>query len=205
MRRKVCAFLGALVLAIAASHANAVVVTFDDQNPGIFGEPLPDDYQGLIWNNFGAANATGIPSGYWAGQVSGHVVAYNRSGATAQILSPLAFTLNGFYMTAAWMDGLVVSIIGSYQGQVLYSTQLMPSATASNYYLLDWVGVDKIRFESIADAGVHPGYTDGSGRHFAIDNLSYNEALTVPEPFTLALSLMALGAAIAARRRTTTA
>src|SRR5262249_33790686 len=107
------------------------------------------------------------------------------------------FTLNSFYLTAAWSDGLEVEIIGKLLGTPVDVADLSPSATAPTLYTFNWSGIDEVDF--IPSGGSqHPGYI-GCCEHIALHNLTTNGA--VPEPASLALSGAGLAGLGLARRR----
>lgn len=128
-------------------------------------------------------------------------IAYNFGGYTATLSSPTPFTLNGFYLTAAFKDGLKVEIEGFLAGIKKYSTTLVVNATGSTLETLNWSGLDKVSFSSSGGVS-HPGYTHGPGSatQFVLDNLTYT-----PIPAPLPASVLLLGSGVlglgALRRR----
>ncbi len=195
------AFLLAAAAAAIAAPASATVISFDDV--GGNGAQVANGYNGLNWNNFGVLNKANLPvSGYAAGTVSGNFTAFNLFGTPASINSATDFTLNSFFLTAAWFDNLVVTVTGSNNGSQVFSQVLSPSATAPTLYSFGGALIDQLSFVSTGGT-LHPGY-NGSGTQFALENLTINESILagVPEPASWAMMITGFGlAGIAARRR----
>jgi hypothetical protein len=169
-----------------ASGAQATTITFDDL-PGNF-SAIANGYGGLDWNNFDNLNGDtygGNPSGYQNGVVSHSIVAYNGFGDPASFSAASPFTLNDFYITAAWNDGLDVTVTGLLGGVQQDQTNLVINTSGPTHVVLNWAGIDEVDFSTCC--GVNHGY-DGGGTHFALDNVTFNG---VPEP--AAWGLMILG------------
>jgi hypothetical protein len=178
--------VGALLL-FGSSSLFATVITFDDLTGGT--GQIPNGYAGLNWNNFwwiiGAADN---PSGYTNGTVSQPNVAYNFGGnAAAFSNSNSSFTLNSGYFTAAWNDGLAITVVGMLGGiQVVGDTQtFVVNTSGPTLETFNWSGIDEVGFSS-AGGVHHVGYI-GSGTQFVLDNLAINEPSTVPEPSSVLL------------------
>ncbi len=173
----------ALGLALAASLATmptllqADTITFDDLEADI-----PDGYHGLNWDNFSIQNAVLLirPSGYKNGMVSAPNVAYNSFGDPAAF-SDSTFTLNSFNLTAAWRNGLNVTVTGLLSGNPIFQQTFVVDTTGPTLEVVNWSGIDEVTWVSFG--GVNPGFF-GDGTHFALDNLTING---VPEPSSLAL------------------
>lgn len=147
--------------------ARAELVTFDDIGQG----PIANGYAGLNWNNFYVLDTSSYqPSGYVNGTVSPHNVAYNAYGLEA-IAGGSTFTLNSAYLTAAWNDGLQVEVIGLSGVNTLYDNTYTLNTSGPSLITFGYVNVDEVEF--ISSGGVNHGY-DGSGTHFAMDNLTIN-------------------------------
>lgn len=110
--------LGSLVAFTAPSQAT--LITFDDLSDNGNGTQIPNGYQGLNWSNLYVLNTQlfSTPSGYQNNTVSPPNVVFNGFGAPA-VISNNAFTLNSFYLGAAWNDGLQVTVIGKLNGVTL--------------------------------------------------------------------------------------
>ncbi|HTB84907.1 MAG TPA: hypothetical protein VK742_14720 [Candidatus Sulfotelmatobacter sp.] len=143
------------------------LITFDD---------LPNDsvissYSGLSWLNFTALDGTDYagPSGYNAGVVSPKGIAYGQDGVTSTITNSTPFSLVSAYLTAAWYDNLQVTVLGYYQGVLLYSNVYVPSATTPTNFIFNYFNVTEVDFTS-SGGSPHAGY--GSvGAQYVLDNL----------------------------------
>lgn len=194
----------AFLLPIASDSALADLITFDDlPRPG--GIPLTNGYHGFNYSNLDYINTIPLPgTGYRTGTVSPHNVAYNGYGNPASLTSAggTAFTLDSFYLTAAWNDDLDVTVTASRLGVVLDTTTLIVSTDGPTLETLNWTGIDTLQFSAFGGTP-HP-HAAGSGTNFVLDNLAIDESASspTPEPQTLVLvgsgALAALGAA---RRR----
>ncbi|PYJ61195.1 MAG: PEP-CTERM sorting domain-containing protein [Verrucomicrobia bacterium] len=174
---KAVAIAGCVATLFLCGNAMAVI-TFDDL-PGF---AVPNGYQGFNWNGFFAIdgdNPANNASGYHAGVVSPHNVAFNGFGNPA-IVSDTLFNLNSGYFTAAWNDNLQVQVIGRLLGVDVYNNTYVLSATAPTFIAFNYLGIDEVKF--ISSGGTHhSGYSGGSGEIFAMDNLDIS---AVPEPST---------------------
>lgn len=180
--------------ALLSSTAQADTITFDDIAPGP-GQSIviPDGHHGLTWSNFWILNTDGYeynPSGYEAGAVSGTAVAYNSFENPASFSSTSPFTFHSIYLTAAWNDGLSVTLTGSLNGIDTISATVFPLSTGPTLYTFDWSNIDRVTIKGAGGID-HPEYP-GGGQHVAMDNLTVT---AVPEPEVWALALAGLGVA----------
>ena len=177
--------LGSLVAFTAPSQAT--LITFDDLSDNGNGTQIPNGYQGLNWSNLYVLNTQlfSTPSGYQNNTVSPPNVAYNAFGAPA-VISNNTFTLNSFYLGAAWNDGLQVTVIGKLNGITLDAATFTANTSGPAVLeTLNWSGINELDFSS--QGGVSHGYY-GSGTQFVLDNLSINTpVVNTPEPASLAL------------------
>jgi hypothetical protein len=186
--------------------AQATVLTFDDIAPISGFASIPNGYGGFNWDNFDYANGSSplvTRTGYDNGRVSGDYVAFNGFGNPA-IVSDSVFDFNNAYLTAAWNDGLSVTVEGLNNGAALYSKTVVVDTTQPTLVNFDYFGVDQLRFTSFG--GVEPDYLQGkgAGTQFALDNFTFNEkATSVPEPTLLPalLSIAILSAGSALKRK----
>src|SRR5450759_5191388 len=142
----------ALSLAFCSMAASAHVFTFDDLSASATGTWIPNGYAGLNWSNFAVVNAPAYtilvgPNGYQNGLVSGTNVAFN-SGGTEAITSGGVFTFNSAYFTAAWNDGLTISLTGYNGGSLVDSTSFVVNTSGPTLETLNWSNVDQVVFDS---------------------------------------------------------
>ncbi len=185
----------ALFTAVAAGtlstgQAQALVVTFDDlpATSEFDGNPIPNGYGGLNWDNFFYLTTPTFatnPSGYQFGTVSSPNVAYNGFGEPATVsnvsLVGSTFNFNSTYLTAAFNNGLNILVEGFLGGTTKYSTTVTVDTTSPTLFNFDFLGIDSLRFTSFG--GVDVGY-GGFGTQFVLDNFTYDFE-TVPEPTTI--------------------
>jgi hypothetical protein len=69
-----------------------------------------------------------------------------------------------------------------------YSRTVTVNTDRATLFTFDFLGVDRVLFSS--SGGVDAGYSDGSGTHFVLDNLTFTapevtQTAAVPEPTTI--------------------
>ena len=120
-------YIAALALLAGASFSSqsaaATTITFDDLSDNGSGTLIANGYQGLSWTNWFVLNTPALTlgsgsNGFAAGTVSPPNVAFNGSGDDA-IFSNDAFIFNGVYLTAAWRNGLQVTVTGKLLGATI--------------------------------------------------------------------------------------
>ncbi|SEM39317.1 hypothetical protein SAMN04489760_11330 [Syntrophus gentianae] len=198
--KKLLVVLCVFVLSFALSGmARAFEVNFDDLSGSL--TSIPDGYGGYHWSHFKNLDATDSQykkSGYLAGVVSLKNVVYNDKAQDASVSADTPFIFNGAYYTAAWKNGLHISVTGYLANSLVGSDEFVVSAYAPAWYSPSWSGaVDTLTFHSYGGEGV-VGYC-GFGNHFAMDNFS-----VAPVPLPPSLLLLApglLGVSIIRRRR----
>jgi hypothetical protein len=169
------AILAAACLGLGASQAMATTLTFDDlPAPGYLGVAVTNGYGGLMWNNFGylnvvqEANGGAGLNGYNYGDVSSPDVAMNEGGARASFSSATPFEFNSGYFTAAWNNGLRITITGFLNGIQVDRATFTVSAHSPTLMTFDWGDVTSVSFSS--SGGTNAGYR-GFGEEFALDDL----------------------------------
>lgn len=174
-----CLFLfttSANAIVVTPVHYGKELLTFDDLTGTI-----PFGYGALSWNNLGTLNPTVDivgESGYQAGLISQSNVVYcsGPSDSTTPIVSSIsssghAFILNSAYMTAAWNDNLHLEVQGYYFGKSVYTRNYTLSAVKPTLVMFPGAPVTDVVFTTSGGTH-HAQYTDGSGEHFAMDNLT---------------------------------
>jgi hypothetical protein len=168
-----------------ASTASGNLATFDELNdPTGFGAPIPNGYQGLIWNG-GSINAfnflnaviltnaaTGYPqNGFFNGMVTVSNVAFNAFGSPAEIDSVgTNFTFISAYLTGAWNNNLSVEVQGFNGTNLVYDRTNVVQATAPTLVYYNFQNITRLYFNSF---GGQNADFEGMGETFAMDNFSF--------------------------------
>jgi hypothetical protein len=203
----VLSYISALALLGGANFyspsAAATTITFDDLSDDGSGTQIANGYQALNWTNWFVLNTPTFTSasgsnGFAAGTVSAPNVAFNGFGDTA-ITSDNIFTLTSAYLTAAWRDDLQVTMTGKLLGVTIHMATFSPSAIAPTLEVFNWDGIDEVNLFSTGGTQ-HPGYS-GDGTEVAMDNLTINESVVVPEPRTLVILVGVLATFVLFGRR----
>jgi hypothetical protein len=189
MRRAFVTAVGALIMAVTFSgSAVASTLTFDDiasNSQGI----IPNGYGGLQWNQMGYVDgATSFAdSGYENGTVSGSYVAFNNNALVATVYGT-TFDFNSAYLTAAWNNGLNITVTGMLGATSLYTQTVTVDTTAPTFFAFNYLGIDQLIFSSSGGTNAGLGFP---GTHFAMDDMSVNLA-AVPDGGS-ALAMLGLG------------
>jgi hypothetical protein len=183
------ALLGAALAGLFfASPASATTINFDDL--GGYETPISNGYAGLNWNNWFVLDGTGFePSGYVNGVVSKENVAYNAYGDPATFSAQKgSFTLNSFYLTAAWNNNLDVTVRGYDAANALVDkASFQVSTSGPTLERFNWTNLASVTLST--SGGVPAGY-NGGGTHVALDNLTINSSVSgVPEASTWVMML----------------
>lgn len=178
-------FLLAAHLLFATPVALANVITFDDI--GIV--TLPNGYQNLNWDNFATHPGNYFGTGYAAGLISSPNDAFNQFGKPASFSSITPFTFVSGYFTAAWNDGLNITIEGLNGTNVLDLRTIVVSNTGPTLEIFNWTDVTQVEFNSFG--GTPNPYVLPPAFHFVLDNLTID---AVPEPgMSLVVAIISLG------------
>ena len=165
----------------------SAVLTFDDMAETSTYALIEPGYGGFTWTKFGYENKNDSPvagSGYEYGVVSGDYAAFNWQAEIAS-MSGDSFTFNGAYLTAAWRDGLSITITGfNSSTNSSQSTSVTVNHDSATWFDINFSGIDSLTFSSTG--GIEVNGLNGSGAHFVMDNFTFN-ATPVPEPATMLL------------------
>jgi hypothetical protein len=186
------------VFLLCGITASAEVINFDDLTDNGSGTPITGVYHGLTWSNFYVLNTTLYPinpSGYQNGTVSAPNVAYNGFGDAAMTMGSV-FDFNSAYFTAAWNDGLDITIVGKLGGVTEDTTTFTVDTSGPTLETFNWTNIDELDFSSAG--GVNHGYS-GAGTQFALDDMTIN-GTTVPEPHLLLFLIVGLACMVGVQR-----
>lgn len=194
-------------LAIGTSFpAHADLVTFDDLD-GSIGTEIPDGYKGLSWERFFTLDPFTPLSfedeaiEYAEGLISAPNIAYNGFGDDAAISSDTEFSVASLYLTAAFTEGLTVTLQGIDNVGLKFEKTVVLSTSTPLFVELGFNSINELEFEVLRFPGI-------TGTQFVVDNLLIGDGTltAVPEPSTYALgSLMLLGGVMYLRRRSKSA
>jgi hypothetical protein len=136
-----------------SATSRAELITFDDLPPPAIGccSLIPDGYGGLQWGS-GLAYANGLTvadgsTGYTKGTVSSTNIAY-IGGNNATFSSSSTFGFESFYLTAAWNDGLNVSVTGKLNGTIVQSANFVVDTSSPSFEILNWSNINEVDFSS---------------------------------------------------------
>lgn len=193
--QSVCAPCAIAAALLAGVNAQATVITFDNQ---VNGSPVSSGYAGLNWN--GSIYALN-QSSYGNSSIfpSASTAVYNGYGIQTVTISGGLFDLNGAYFTGWAANGQAVSYTSTNVTLTGYLAGVnmgsVTSALVANAFT--WVAADFGTIDSFTITN------NGNGSQWwLMDNLTINEARnSVPEPGSLALLGLGLGAMAVLRRR----
>ena len=182
------AMLAVLAL-FAGGEATATILTFDDLVGDL--SSVPEGYGGFDWNNATKIavikktfkdSGEFLNSGYVHGAVSGANTVFNWNGGRLSYIDWMGvgtFDFNGAYWASAW-EAQNLTFKGYKGGQEVYRSGSYAITTQAPLWIeLNWAGID--RLEIVND------YSGNGFAHWAMDNFTFNQAASVPEPTTLAL------------------
>lgn len=179
----------ALNLFCCLGESSAAVINFDDIATGTF---VPNLYAGLTWDNFLCINGdiySPPNSGYSNGVISHSNVVLNAYGTQAGLHSDTAFSFGVGYFTAAWRNGLNLTIdaySGGTGGILKYTVNMTLNTSAPSMLVANLSDIDTMIFTT--SGGVNAGLGD-DGAQFVLDNLMINGqgGSSVPEPTSMAI------------------
>ncbi|MGL5081612.1 MAG: PEP-CTERM sorting domain-containing protein [Microcoleaceae cyanobacterium] len=111
------------------------------------------------------------------------------------------FTFNSISLTAAWNNGLKITIRGLLSGQSIHSEELLVNTTEPTQFIFDkFIGIDELQFTSFGGIDIATG-RPSQRTQFIIDDLAFNASNEpIPEPLTILGSLSALGIGVLMKR-----
>jgi len=199
-------FVGAALLAATFSpiDARATVITFDSLSGNY--TAIPNGYGGLNWTNWfllGVASYPYNPSGYVQGLISPPNIAYQAGDPYVGVNGPgtfssvTPFTLNSFYVTAAWKNDLSVTVSGYLGASPVDTKTFNVSTAAPTLAIFNWTDITSVVLST--SGGTWAGYTclgancgnrgPSIDDEVALDNVTINAATPLPA----ALPLFATG------------
>ncbi len=115
-------------------------------------------------------------------EASPSTFSWNGTGTT--------FDLTSFAIAGAW-GSQTLTFEGILNNVVQYSTTFAVDNLAVDIFNAGWLGIDALRISTGNDF-VRASNVTGNGRHWVLDNLTFNESATVPEPSSFALIALGL-------------
>ncbi|MBB96293.1 MAG: hypothetical protein CML68_17080 [Rhodobacteraceae bacterium] len=160
---------------VFADLSDAPSITFEDLSaPDATTGALPDDYAGFGWDGFHFVALDETPAAETGGMTatSGDTVIANTPGRMAALSRDTAFDLESLSLSAAWRDGLQVTVSGYRDGTYLgYEVFSAPHGSARTVYLDDGI-FDEVTYVLFTATGgsAMPGIPD-NGPQYALDDL----------------------------------
>ena len=179
-----------LLLVVGPTALRGDVLDFDD----VLAEDgyIPDGYGGFGWVNFGVVCGDCLGSGFDTGTVSGDCVAFNAWAEPASITSSDIFDFNGAYLTAAWRNGLNITVAGYEDDSLKYTTTVVVDTTGPIWFDADnnYIGINRLEFDSFGGEDV---FSNCGGKHFAMDDFEFTPSTPISNPAPGALLLGSIG------------
>jgi hypothetical protein len=167
-----------ILVTICSTIGYADVLTFDDVTTSQY-TLIPNGYGGFDWDWFGVVHQSVYPgSGYENAVVSGEYAGFNVLGEVAS-LNGEVFDFNGVYLTAAWREGLNITVSGYLDGVLMYESTVTVDAYEPAWFDFNYMGIDSLVFESWGGTDIMPD-SIYVGPHFAMDDFTFNEIIMMP-------------------------
>ena len=161
---------------IFAQPPGARILDFEDvAHDDGYAALITDAYAGFTWTNFGVLET----DEYSAEKVSGYRardgdnLLYNGFGDPAAFARTENFDLESLWLSAAWSDGLNVTIEAWDDGALLGRQVVTLAYGVSALFELDdalFDSVDEVRF--VASGGQDVTTDEGTGSHFGLDQMT---------------------------------
>ncbi len=165
------------------------VITFDDLPVASGGAPMPTNYAGLMWNDWGYTSAPFVNDGYATAMQSSPNVAFNLGanspGNLAVISSSAPFVPLSGYFAGAFDDNLTITVAATLFGSPVGTVNFVVNETSAVFETFSFGPVTELDF-SVSGGTPHPG-VDGYGPSFGLDNF-----VIAPEPATFGFLLLGL-------------
>lgn len=177
------------LLFVVVVGADAALLNFDDITTEY--DATVQEYGGFNWININVLHKDyfkdkfSINSGFENGVASGEYVAVNNYARTATVASEGAqFDFEGTYLTAAWNNGLNITVVAKLDGIEKYNQTVIVDADCKTWFDFDFSGINELMFSSSGGINAELGW---KGQHFVMDDFTFTEFAQIPVPSTLLL------------------
>ena len=199
--------LFALSAVLFSGAAQAVVVDFEGGNASPY---FATDNLEVVYIDTTDTSSAPAGSGYAnvAAYTSGSWVATNRNQYTPATFTYIGdvFTLNSLVISAAWGSDNV-TFTGYKDGQQLFTSGEIGISLAATEVTFGWEGIDQFaitlgsRDDYVPDPVLFAG--GNNGQFWALGSMTVNQPVPEPETYAMLLAGLAIGGAVARRRRET--
>ena len=211
---KVAKRVAVLIFFLVATGRTTVAqtLTFEGIPSSNNGIAIPNGYGGFVWSNFFALDMTSPHPVLGTGNrcvVSGINCISNGRGQIASLKSATPFTFNSAYMVA-WFNGALgngapfnLTVTGLLGATQMFQTTFSLGGAAATLHTFNWANIDELVFDGRTP---NPG---ANANWLLIDNATFLQPSTVPEPGSVVLvgtglvALLAAGRLRGRRRRST--
>lgn len=178
-----------LLLFVVVGNADAALLNFDDITTEY--DATVQEYGGFSWINMNVLHKDyfkdkfNINSGFENGVVSEEYVAVNNYARTAAVVSEGAkFDFKGTFLTAAWNNGLNITVVARLDGMEKYNETVTVDADCSTWFDFNFLGINELEFSSLGGTNAELGWR---GQHFVMDDFTFTEFAQIPIPSPLIL------------------
>jgi len=177
------------LLFVVVVSADASLLNFDDITTKY--DATVQEYGGFSWININVLHKDyfkdnfNINSGFENGVASGEYIAVNDYARTATVTSENGpFDFKGTYLTAAWNNGLNITVAAKLDGMEKYNQTVIVDADCKTWFDFDFLGINELEISSSGGTNAELGW---KGEHFVMDNFTFTEFVQTPVPSTLIL------------------